>query len=132
MPPHSYFMQKIPSDWILSWTQDSTTTNSYCKCAKTGQSPRESNKSQASSSDSDSDQDMDTPSNTQEEDHTLSTPRNEAINTSMGDNASAINGGIQDDDISETMLQACNNNHVNHKLLSESFSHKAEQDDCDL
>ena len=84
-----------------------------------------------STSDSESDQDMEKPPYTLEED-TSGTPRIEAKNPSMEDDASDINGGIHNDDISETMLQACNDTQADHDLLSESFGQETEEGDHDL
>ena len=108
----------------------SVTTNSYRKHAKTGQSPCKNNMRQDSSSDSESDHEMDKQPDMQETADPLITQTEEA-HISMEDDATELNGGIQDDNISETMLQA-NEDQTAHSLSSDSISHMDNQGDNDL
>ena len=108
----------------------SVTTNSYCKRAKTGPSPRKNNRRQESSSESNSDHEMDKQPETHKTEDPILGQTDEA-HISMEDDATVLNGGIQDDDISESMLQA-NEEQTAHSLSSDSTSHMDNQGDNDL
>ena len=109
----------------------SVTTNSYQKRVKTGPSPRKAIAArQEFSSDSDSDQDMDKPLDTQEA-HS-GNPRTGAEDSTMDAAANDLNGGIHDDDITETILPEYDDTQENCMLSSDSASQEASQDDHDL
>ena len=109
----------------------SGTTNSYRKRVKTGPSPRKTITSrQEFSSESESDHDMDKPQDSHEA-HS-GNPRTGDEDSTMDAAASDLNGGIHDDDITESILPDYDDTQENGTLSSDSIGQEAPQDDHDL
>ena len=112
----------------------SVTTNSYCKQAKTGQSPRKSKHKNrhTHSSDSGSDQDMAKPPNPGKDNLSTQSQHDNTSHASMDDAAGELDGGINDDDISETMAQEYEANIATISSPSRSTSPEAQNINHDL
>ena len=109
----------------------SVTTNSYRKRVKTGPSPCKTNFTHAKlSSESDLDHEMCKPSDNLV-DEQLTQPNKVDETTNMVDDERDINGGIQDDDISKTLLPN-NNDDQDSNHHCDTISQAATQDDDEL